>query len=297
MATVEVCAAIGVANVTVAHVVTRAGVSRRTFYEHFSGCEECVLGAVERTLESVSVHVIEAYEQGSRWRERIRFGLGALLECFDREPAVARLLIVESLGAGPRALERRSEVLARVSAVIDDGRREEGAARRPPPLAAEGIVGAVASVLHTRLLDGEREPLRELTNALMGIVVLPYLGPSVARQELRVKQARRQDVVAPSNGHDALARLEMRMTYRTMRVMLAIGQRPGSSNREIGAAAGAEDQGQVSKLLARLKRLGLIENEAEGEGGSRGAPNAWVLTAEGGRVQRTIAGPARASEG
>ena len=73
--------------------------------------------------------------------------------------------------------------------------------------------------------------------------------------------------------------LNMRVTYRTLRVLSAIGDRPGGSNREIASAAGIADQGQISKLLARLRELGFIRNI--GLGHAAGAANAWSLTAKG----------------
>jgi DNA-binding MarR family transcriptional regulator len=84
-----------------------------------------------------------------------------------------------------------------------------------------------------------------------------------------------------------LRELEMRLTYRTMRVLLSVASHPGASNRELGVAAEIHDQGQASKLLARLQKLGLIENA--GAGHARGRPNAWTLTDRGAEVQRTIA--------
>jgi hypothetical protein len=84
-----------------------------------------------------------------------------------------------------------------------------------------------------------------------------------------------------------LGGLEMRLTYRTVRALMAIAEHPGSSNRAIAAAAEVVDQGQMSKLLARLHQLGLIENT--GGGLSRGEPNAWTLTEQGWRVQGAIA--------
>jgi hypothetical protein len=67
-------------------------------------------------------------------------------------------------------------------------------------------------------------------------------------------------------------------------VLTVIGERPDASNREIAALAGIADQGQISKLLARLSKLGLIENFGEGQ--ERGAANAWQLTARGAQVER-----------
>jgi DNA-binding MarR family transcriptional regulator len=80
----------------------------------------------------------------------------------------------------------------------------------------------------------------------------------------------------------------MRLTYRTVRVLTSVAEHPGSSNREVGLGAGMEDQGQISKLLARLQRLELIQNTRSPA--ARGAPNAWGLTERGWNVQRAIAG-------
>jgi DNA-binding MarR family transcriptional regulator len=78
----------------------------------------------------------------------------------------------------------------------------------------------------------------------------------------------------------------MRLTYRTMRVLSEIAEHPGCSNKQVGVLAGAQDQGQVSKLLARLQKLGLIENTG-GQPGS-GMPNAWTLTPSGSQVADSV---------
>jgi hypothetical protein len=180
----------------------------------------------------------------------------------------------------------------------------------PPPLTAEGIVGAVLSVIHARLLDrlGRRrnttngssphattvthDPLTDLSSALTAMVVAPYLGKSAATKELacpaprpsRTAKAhfRRHD---PSS-EDPLQGLDMRLTYRTLRVLTAIATEPGISNRKVADAAGIHDQGQISKLLARLERLGLAHNTGDGQ--PRGEPNAWTLTRRGSEVATAI---------
>lgn len=141
------------------------------------------------------------------------------------------------------------------------------------------------AVLHTRLLHdpddtARRPPLSDLLGELMGIVVLPYAGKAAAQKELHRPAPR----AVPSTGGqvDPLAGLNMRLTYRTLRVLSEIATRPGSSNRQVAAAAEIFDQGQASKLLARLEDLGLVVNV--GEGHARGARNEWVLTPRGEQV-------------
>jgi AcrR family transcriptional regulator len=289
-AMVEECAVRGAANVTVAHVVERAGVSRRTFYELYSDREDCFLAAFDDGIARACRYVLDGYDPTARWAERCRTALTGLLSFLDVERGMGQLLIVGSLGAGASALERRRRVLAQMIAVIDQGRTESKAAAELPPLTAEGIVGGVLSVLHSRLLEQSSGPLIALTGPLMGMIVLPYLGPAAARRELAKPVPK-----TPASAHRAegnpLGQLEMRLTYRTVRVLMAIAELGGRgsypSNRAVADAAEVTDQGQMSKLLARLHNLGLIANT--GGGASRGEPNAWTLTDKGWRVQGAIA--------
>ena len=295
-AMVEECAARGSGNVTVAHVVSRAGVSRRTFYELFEDREDCFVAAFDEGIASAARYVLDGYDAEARWVERVRTALVGLLTFIDLERGVGELLVVGSLAAGARALERRRDVLTRMMALVDEGRSEIKAGAELPPLTAEGVVGGVLSVLHSRLhppvassgegSTGDAEcALLDLAGPLMSMIVLPYLGPAAARQESA------RPVLKPSGGHrperNPLGELEMRLTYRTVRVLMAIATHPGSSNRVIAEAAEVTDQGQMSKLLTRLHDIGLIENT--GGGAVRGEPNAWTLTEKGWRVQGAIA--------
>jgi AcrR family transcriptional regulator len=283
-AMVDVVAERGVARSTVAHVVGRSGVSRRTFYELFDDREDCFVAAFDMAVERAAARVAPAFGEGTGWLERTRNGLRAGLEFLDDEPALGRLGIVDALGAGPVALERRTCVVRVLIDAVDRGRREPKAAGRLTRLTAEGIVGAVLAVLHARLTEREPRPMVSLLGPLMGLIVLPYQGRAVAEREAARPTPKRRRTAPPVV--DPLRDLEMRLTYRTVRVLAAIASVPGASNRVVSDAAGVADQGQISKLLARLEHLGLIENV--GEGHSRGEPNAWRLTSRGIDVERTI---------
>jgi AcrR family transcriptional regulator len=286
----------GVGSVTVAHVVARSGVSRRTFYEQFDDREGCLFAAFEGALARAAAVVLPAYEIPGAWAEQIRAALAALLGFLDDEPALGGLLIVTALAAEGRVLERRARVLdALVDAVHRDARavdRERAQTRsrrarsvaRPRRIVAEGAVGAVLAVIHARLVARGSQPLSGLLNPLMGMLVLPYLGASAAARELvrPAPRARRPSAASA----DPLRSLDMRLTYRTVRVLLAIAERPGANGRQVADASGISDQGQMSKLLARLRQLGLIHNAAPGH--RKGEPNVWSLTSRGGEVERAI---------
>lgn len=70
----------GAERVTVAHVVARAGVSRRTFYELFDDREACLLAALNEALERIADAVLGAYRGERGWSERIGAGLTAMLD-------------------------------------------------------------------------------------------------------------------------------------------------------------------------------------------------------------------------
>lgn len=310
-ATFDVVARRGAGSVTVAHVVERSGVSRRTFYEQFSDRDDCLLAAFERSLALAAERVVPAYESESGWRERLRAGLVAFLAFCDEQPSAARMLVCESLASGGMVAKRRTDVLAALTRIVHEGSRE-GMATSGFLLAAEGTVGGVLAVIQGRLstsglggasrsrtkgaLRAERASDRgrrdapslvALTNELMSMIVLPYLGPRAAKREL--------DRVLPSGPSvprgdgllsDPFKDVGMRLTYRTVRVLVAIDRNPDGSNRLVGEAAGMSDQGQISKLLSRLERIGLVENTRIHPG--RGAANSWALTEMGRRIAQSI---------
>jgi AcrR family transcriptional regulator/DNA-binding MarR family transcriptional regulator len=286
-AVVDAVAEVGYAGMSVAQVIDRAGVSRRTFYELFESREDCFVAAFDETVREFGEAIVDAYERESSWLASIRAALATLLTLCEREPAMAWLCIVESWGAGERTLGRCAEVSGALAKAVDRGRREVSA-REPSPVTGEGLVGGVVSVVHSNLVHRRRSSLMDLLAPLMSMIALPYLGPSVARRELqRSAPEVILDGAHPAGGTDRLLDgVSMRLTYRTLLVLSAIDERPGSSNSEIAAAAGVADQGQISKLLKRLEELELVENA--GDSSERGAPNAWSLTAAGERIVHSI---------
>jgi AcrR family transcriptional regulator len=300
---VQVVSELGYAKLSVARVTGRAHVSRRTFYDFFADREDCFLAALEEAIERVTELVSYAYQrEGEDWSARVRAGLEALLAFLDEEPAVASLLVIDALRAGPRALARRAEVLRQAGAALDAGGSRAGSAREVSELTGEGVVGAVFSVIHTRLLARRPGSLLELVSPLTGMIVLPYRGAAAARREVARRAPSAEGVrasgsyargrgkasreLSSSAKGDPLAGVPMRLTYRTLRVLAVVGDSPGASNREVSEAAEVGDQGQMSKLLARLERLELIRNSGGGQ--AHGEPNAWRLTALGERVQGAI---------
>jgi AcrR family transcriptional regulator len=285
VAMTEACAEHGAAEVTVARVVQRAAVSRRTFYEIFEDREECLLAAVDHAVAGLEESLRAASAAERSWSARMRAALAALLLELQSEPGLARLCIVETLKAGPVVLERRRQLLDVLVAAVDEGRGESKRSLLLPPLTAEGVVGGALAVLHARLLEDSGRPLLELLNPLMAMIVHPYLGQAAALRELS-SAVSAVDPVGRAGVADPFKGLPIRFTYRTTRVLATIASTPSASNREVAEAAGIADEGQMSRLLRRLEKCELIENR--GEGRVKGEPNAWRLTERGAAVHHTL---------
>jgi AcrR family transcriptional regulator len=265
--------------VDISEVIMRAGVSSEAFASLFHDVEDCVLGAFELGIERAGDEIVGAYSSELRWLDAIRAALARFLSFLEDQPELGRFLVVHSASAGPRVLRRRMEVLDALAEIVDRGREESaGSLPGPPAVMAEGVVGAVLTVVHNRLLADEPAPI-ELFGPLVSIVVLPYLGAGVARRELTRPAPRIRRGSEPGFPQSFGGQVGPRLTYRTARVLISIDDYPGASNREVAERAGVVDQGQISKLLGRLERRGLIEEV--GEGRTRGAPNSWRLTERG----------------
>ncbi len=286
-AAVDTVDEVGYARMTVAQIVGRARVSRKTFYEVFTDRAECFLAAFEYALAQAIPAATEAYAREDTWRDGVRSALALLLEAMDDHPRLARLVVVDSLAAGPKLLQRRVELLAQFAKIVDEGRSVSDTASQPPNLTAEGVVGAISMVLYKRLLDRSEEPMTELLAPMMSMIVLPYLGAEAASQELALPPpATRREPRSnrPPGGEDLLKGLEIRLTYRTVRVLSAVAEHPGASSREVRKRTGVPDEGQMSKLMARLAGLNLVENVSDDT--KAGAPKAWRLTERGNQLER-----------
>lgn len=163
---------------TVADVVERAGVSRRTFYEQFDDKEACFLAAYDAGLAAVLARIGEAVEvnPAAPWRDRARAGVESFLALLASEPAFAQALQVEILTAGPAALDRRRGMLVMFGGiwrnVHERARAEEPAL---PPLPDE-----VFTILSAGLEELIRDCIRTRGSAALPELADPILRTVVA---------------------------------------------------------------------------------------------------------------------
>jgi AcrR family transcriptional regulator len=167
--------------VTVADVVKRARIARRTFYDNFNSKEDCFLAAQEYAMSRALELVVEAGGEADSWPRRVEAGLAAFLGYVAEQPALARACMVEALAAGPAALKSYEESLQTFIALFRSGREASPHKERLPETLEEAIVGGIFWIVYQRLLLDEVERVPELLPELVEFALTPYLGAKAAR--------------------------------------------------------------------------------------------------------------------
>jgi AcrR family transcriptional regulator len=100
----EAVARLGYTNASIADAIEIAGVSRKTFYEHFHDKEDCFLAAFEALTQRLLDRMIEAGAGHPPGPARRRALLTRFLEGLARDPLGARVFLIEAPGSSPRAV-------------------------------------------------------------------------------------------------------------------------------------------------------------------------------------------------
>jgi AcrR family transcriptional regulator len=178
---VEAVAEHGYNATTIGAITEAAGISRRTFYEHFKDKEGCFLAAYEMIDTHVRGAMLTAAERPGPWPERVHAGLAALLDVLSRDLAVARFYLTEPLAAGGEIAARYRDAMALLAATI----RPEAAADADVEIRDQVLMGGVATLIARRLKAGEAGSLPELLPDLTELALAPYLGREEARSLAR----------------------------------------------------------------------------------------------------------------
>jgi AcrR family transcriptional regulator len=171
-AVAQATAELGYAEMSVEAIITRAGVSRRTFYEHFKNKEDAFLEAYDAAVRLAVRQVRRAYFQETTAQARLCAGIGAFLQFLASEPEVARMCILEVIAAGPRAMARRNETMRMFAEIIEDNIHELVPSCRRAALTAEVIVGGIHEVVFGRVLADRTGELPGLADDLLVAILM-----------------------------------------------------------------------------------------------------------------------------
>ncbi len=166
LALAEAMAEKGYAATSVADVLTRAGVSRETFYQQFSSKLDCFLQTFDTAADLLLATVEGRIDRRGSRAERIERVLTTYLDALAGQPTFARLFLVESYAAGPAAIERRAAVQARMVdalAVLLEIEEEQDR------FACQAVVAAVGTMVTVPLVSGDVAAVRALHEPLLAL--------------------------------------------------------------------------------------------------------------------------------
>jgi AcrR family transcriptional regulator len=157
----------GYADATAEAISREAGMSKATFYEHFANKEECILALFDEAATEVMREMADALaEEPPTYREHVRTGIRAFLDTLTAYPESAQTLLVEIIGAGPRAVERRDAILdAFAQALYRDNYRVAGERGAPTFASADdafACIGAIVELASRQIRTGTPRTMREL---------------------------------------------------------------------------------------------------------------------------------------
>ncbi|MFL5844473.1 MAG: TetR/AcrR family transcriptional regulator [Solirubrobacteraceae bacterium] len=203
----QVAARDGVQNMRISDVIAAAGVSRRTFYDHFANKELAFLAAYDMVIDALLERVDAAFGRGRTWPERVTLGLEAFLRHLAEGPDAAHVCIVDVLAAGPAAAAHRDHAMRRYHPYIVPGPTD---IRRDVPISAltvETVIGGLYEVVYTRVAAGRTAELPALLPHLLHASLLPFVGADTASAHFRMAQRRlRTGAQAASPHRDGLRR-------------------------------------------------------------------------------------------
>ena len=168
---VEAVAEHGYNETTIGAIAEAAKISRRTFYEHFKGKEDCFLAAYEMIDDHVRASMLAAGDPAEPWPEQVEARLAALLDVLARDLAVARFYLTEPLAAGGEIAARYRDAMQLLAGTI---RPEGGPADLDVEVRDQVLMGGLATLIARRLNAGEAGRLPELLPDLTALVLRPY---------------------------------------------------------------------------------------------------------------------------
>ncbi len=159
----DVVAEQGYAATSVGDVIARAGVSRRTFYEHFADKQDCFLASYDAGAEAIYAAMVAAVDDHQSWEETLEAVFTTWLEFLAADLAFTRAYMIEFWAAGDAARERWKERRERTARMLK--RMHERVRAQDPTIVPvsdtliAAAVGGVNRIVISHVLEDGDEPL------------------------------------------------------------------------------------------------------------------------------------------
>ncbi len=172
----HVAATQGFAASSIAAVVAEAGVSKRTFYEHFADKDACFLELYRAASASALRTLRESVQPERPWQDQVEHALGAYLAHLAAGPQLTRMLFVEIHHLGPAGATVRRGVMQRLADYMLETINTQDTVLTPTM--AMAAVGGIHELVLQAIERGETAQLERLTASASAVVrLLASAGP------------------------------------------------------------------------------------------------------------------------
>jgi AcrR family transcriptional regulator len=162
-------AAKGYAETTIADIVREAGVSRRTFYEHFATKADCLIALYGAASHNALKVLRDAIDPQRDWHDQVEKAMAAYFGCLSQNPLLMRTLFIEILGLGADGLATRRRVndeLVDFMLKVINGNDNGSPSKRNAPLSSEmamAVVGGINELILHAIENDNVHQLHQLT--------------------------------------------------------------------------------------------------------------------------------------
>lgn len=180
---------------TISDIVSRASISRTTFYKRFSGKRDCFDAAIEACIDEIRV---AAGANSSGWDsapEAVRKTTGALLELMASKPALAQVLTGDAVWVDPSVTDRYRQLLMPALEGLLDVGGESKRKHSSPGLA----FGRAQLLIFNEIAAGRSEQLHSLHPEIVYLCLVPFVGHDEAVRQSRLAERCLQSKPAPGS--------------------------------------------------------------------------------------------------
>ena len=164
----------GYGDVTIADIVAAAGVSRRTFYEHFKTKAQCLIALYSAASTNALDVLRNAIDPSHEWETQVERAISAYFDCLAQNPVLLRTLFIEILGLGVEGLAARRRVNQALADFMLHVINVPARARRnKPPLQADmamAVVGGINELVLEAIERNRTDRLQELVSPALQLV-------------------------------------------------------------------------------------------------------------------------------
>jgi len=176
------CAEKSFSATTIGDIVERASISRATFYKHFANKRECFDRAVEGFAEELVQVAVGTYSNATSQPEAVRKAVAAVLERLAKEPAYARLTVIEAPILEPGIIAtHRDQAMDALKLHWEPGQTSDGT--MADPRLAFGRAHVLAA---DYIAAGKIKKLPELVPEIVYILLLPFVGHREALAQVKL---------------------------------------------------------------------------------------------------------------